>query len=462
MNKYRSYFEGDQPLAYSTENFQLVFGEAFEGFSDNWCEVVVNATNNRLEVTGFNFDKDDDFAIANQIWDAFKRNEMDEQQEDLHEGVLVEGRAFAIVWTDPEIGATIDWQPGQLCRIFYDPERRTTAKWAVKRWTVETGEVYVTFYTPEAVYKFIDNSKTGGSTNDRTPSSSALTEIPGVGYFGNLEERRVEGEDWPLANPFKKVPVIEFNNTSYRSEIKGTIPQQDALNKTLLDMMVTSEFQAMKQRVVETMASAPIGGWKASPGEVWQFPPSFDSDGKHIPSQFSAFETSDPSTYMRPIEMWLQHMALTSSTPVRYFMQSDRGGRGDSPSGDSLLVDDKPLNDKVESKQKRLGNRWLEVARLVAQALEIDDAANLIGEPVWKDPRHDYRLSTLLEGKAMIDIGLPLRFVATQLGLTPVEQTMVLEMIEEDKVEAEAKEQAEMDAQATNTEPASSDASTDV
>lgn len=461
MNKYRDYFEGDQPLVYSTENFKRVFGDAFDGFVDNWCQVVVNATNSRLKVTGFNFDDDDGFELSNQIWNVFRLNEFEDQQKDLHEGVLVEGRAFVIVWPDDEIGATVDWQPGQLCRVFYDPERRTEALWAVKRWTVETGEVYVTFYTPEAVYKFVDNSS-GKAPSGRPSSSSALTEIPGVGYFGSLEQRNVEGEQWPLPNPFNRVPVVEFNNTSYQSEIKGTIPQQDALNKTLLDMMVTGEFQAMKQRVVETMASQPDGGWQSSPGEVWQFPPSFDADGKQVQTQFTTFEASDPSTYMRPIEMWLQHMALTSSTPVRYFMQSDRGGRGDSPSGDSLLVDDKPLNDKVEDKQGRLGNRHMDVARLVADALGITSPYQLLGEPVWRDPRHDYRLSTLEEGKAMIEIGLPLRFVATQLGLTPAELTQVLTMIEEEKAEAEVKAEAEMEAEATDdtsveTAPTSTD-----
>ncbi len=450
MNKYRDYFDGEQSLVYSTEIFKEVFGEAFVGFKDNWCEVVINATNSRLEVTGFNFKDDDDFTTANKIWDVMLLNEIDEQQKDLHEGVLVEGRAFAIVWPDDDLGAVVDWQPGQLCRIFYDPDRRTKALWAVKRWTVETGEVYVTFYTPDAVYKFVDNGAGQPPSSDRPSSSSALTEIPGVGYFGSLEERRIEGEMWPLPNPFGRVPVVEFNNTSYRSEIKGTIPQQDALNKTLLDMMVTSEFQAMHQRVVETMSSAPVGGWKSGPGEVWQFKPSFDSDGNHIPSQFKTFETSDPSSYMQPISMWLQHMALTSSTPVRYFMQSDRGGRGDSPSGDSLLVDDKPLNDKVEDKQKRLGNRWVEVARLVAQALNIDSSSTLLGETVWKDPRHDYRLSTYVEGQALITIGVPIEFVVTKLGFTPEETQMVLEMVEKAKVEAEAKEQAQLDAQAAN------------
>lgn len=445
MNKYRDYFEGEQSMVYSTDIFHEVFGDAFKGFRDNWCEVVVNATNSRLEVTGFDFKNDDDFSVANQIWDVLKANEIDEQQKDLHEGILVEGRAFMIVWPDEELGATVDWQPGQLCRIFYDPDRRTSALWAVKRWTVETGEVYVTFYTPENVYKFIDEGAGKPPSTDRPSSSSALTEIPGVGFFGSLKQRQVDDEPWPLPNPFGRVPVVEFNNTSYRSEIKGTIPQQDALNKTLLDMMVTSEFQAMRQRVVETMASAPEDGWKSGPGEVWAFKPSFDADGKYVPSQFKTFEASDPSTYMRPIEMWLQHMALTSSTPVRYFMQSDRGGRGDSPSGDSLLVDDKPLNDKVEEKQKRFGNRWMDVAALVAQAIGL--SVDRTGSAVWKDPRHDYRLSTLEEGKAMIDIGIPVEFVVTQLGFTPAETKDVLRMIAEEKAKVEAEQKAQMDAQ---------------
>jgi hypothetical protein len=315
----------------------------------------------------------------------------------------------------------------------------------VKRWLVDTGDIYVTFYTPEAVYKFRDTS-VGQSPDTKHSSSSALREIPNVGWFGNLEERNIPGEEWPLPNPFGRVPVVEFNNTSYTSELKDAIPQQDALNKTLLDMLVTGEFQAFNQRAIETMSNEPEGGWAAGPGEVWALRPSFDSDGKQIVTTFHTFETADPSTYMQPIQMWLQHMALTSSTPVRYFMQSDRGGRGDAPSGDSLLVDDKPLNDKVEEKQKRWGNRWMEVARLIASALEIEDAFSLVGDAVWQDPRHDFILSKLKEGQAMIEIGIPVKFVVTKIGLTPDEEVAVLKMVEEAKVEQEAKEAAEMEA----------------
>ena len=222
-------------------------------------------------------------------------------------------------------------------------------------------------------------------------------------------------------------------------------------------MMVTSEFSAFPQRLVETMASAPDGGWQSSPGEVWAFPPSFDADGKQIVSQFKNFETSDPSVYMHPIEMWLQHMALTSSTPVRYFMQADRGGRGDSPSGDSLLVDDKPLNDKVEEKQVRWGNRWMQVARLVAQAANI--STPLKGEAVWRDPRHDYRVAKIAEGQALITMGVPIEFAVTTIGLSPEELKTVLKLIEVEKAEAERKEQEQLALQQSVVETADSEPS---
>jgi len=440
MNKYRSYFEGEQELVYATETFTSIFGDAFDGFRDNWMKVIVNAVRNRLELVNFSFEGDEDSTLSDEVWRVLRLNEIEVQQDDLHEGALVESRAFVIVWPDEQIGATVDWQPGQICRVFYDPQRRTRARWAVRRWTTDEGDVYVNFYTPEFVYKFIDRGK-DSATDSTTPS--ALNEIPGVGWFGgDLEKRLVPNEPWPLPHPFGVVPVIEFNNTGYESEIKDHIPQQDALNKMLLDLLVTSEFQAFPQRVIETMSNAPTGGWKSGPGEVWHFKPSFDSDGKQVQSHFSTFDTANPNNYMEPISMWLQHMALTSSTPVRYFMQSDRGGRGDSPSGEALLVDDKPLNDKVEAKQRRFGSSWMQVARLIVTALTGENAQSLVGESIWRDPRHDYRLAKLEEGKTMADTGFPVEFIATQIGLSPQEERLLLDLIEEDRDRAEEEMQA--------------------
>ena len=449
MDLYRSYFDGEQPLVYSTELFESVFGDAFVGFKDNWMKVIVNAAKNRLKLINFHFEDDEDGSRAKEIWRILRLNEWSVQQKDLHEGIMVEGRAFVIVWPDPTMGATVDWQPGQICRVFYDPDRRTKALWAVKRWTTETGEIFVTFYTPDAVFKYVDKK---ASSADKTPSSSsALSEVPGVGWFGNLQRREVAGEQWPLVNPFGVVPVVEFNNTSYVSELVDAIPQQDALNKMLLDMIITGEYQAFRQRAIETMSASPEGGWKAGPGEIWAFKPSFDADGKHIPTQFHEFETSDPSMFMEPIEMWLGHMAHTSSTPGRYFIEGDSGGRGDAPSGEALLVDDKPLNDKVEEKQERLGPRYMEVARLIGIATKMVGAETILGDAIWQDPRHDYRLSKLQEGAAMVDMGIPIEFAVKKIGFTPDEEVEILALIEVQKAELEAKEEAEREA--ANSQP---------
>ncbi len=465
MDKYRSYFDGKQALVYTTALFKRVFGDAFEGFKDNWMKVIVNATNNRLELINFHFDLSDDEdedelnkedldkaskKLAKRIWNVLRLNEFNVNQRDLHEGAMVEGRAFVIVWPDKDKGATVDWQPGQLCRVFYDPDERNKALWAVKRWSVEGGEIFVTFYKPDFVYKFVDTSRRN-KLNEKASSSSALSEVADIGLFPNLDKREVEGEAWPLPNPYGKIPVIEFNNTSFASDLEGAIPQQDALNKTLLDMMLTGEFQAFPHRILETNSSAPVDGWQVGPGQIMTIKPSTTPEGQHIPLGVHTFPAADPSTYMEPIGMWLQHMALTNSTPVRFFMKSDRGGRGDAESGEALLVDDKPLNDKVEEKQKRFGNRHLEVARFIAHSLGVSDPFSLVGEAVWQDPRHDYRLSKLKEGLTMIEIGIPIEFVVQHLGFTPDETVELLAMIEKQKLELEAKEKAELDVANANT-----------
>jgi hypothetical protein len=444
MDLHREYFDGEQPLTYSTQIFHEVFGDAFEGFSDNWCKVVVNAVNDRLKLLGFNLEDDDGFERANQLWTAMKLNDIDEQQIDLHEGVLVEGQAYMIVWPGEEEGTVqLDWQPGQLVRIFYDPDNRRKPLWAVKRWATDFGETFVTFYTDEFVWKFKESSGEPDINKRSEGGPSALTEIPGIpGAFANLTPRNVPGEPHPLEHDFGRVPIVEFNNTSYRSEIKDTVPQQDAINKTLLDMMISGEYTADPQKFVETMANEPEGGWKSGPGEVWHFTPSFDAEMKQVPGQFGTFEVGTPDNFVKPVEMWLQHVALSSSTPVRYFFASDRGGRGDSPSGESLLVDDKPLNDKVAKKHTFLGNRWLEVARLVDIAL--GGNGDLVGEPVWEDPRHDFKMALIAEAAAMVAMGIPIEFIADRIGLTPEEVVILIELLVKAKAEEEEKAEREM------------------
>src|SRR5690606_31008791 len=69
-------------------------------------------------------------------------------------------------------------------------------------------------------------------------------------------DRTEDGEPWTFAlNVPDTVPVFHVANNGRtgeygRSEIEPVIPLQDALNKTLMDMLIAMEFAAYPQRYI--------------------------------------------------------------------------------------------------------------------------------------------------------------------------------------------------------------------
>lgn len=418
LNKYRDYYDGEQYLAYGTERFQDAFGSAFTGLVDNWCQVVVDAVLDKMGVIGLRIPGQE--SLADRVWRALLENDIDEEQEELHEGVMVEGRAYAIVWPDPVFGARFDWQPAQQVRIKYADDDDRVPVWAIKRWITSAGVSRVNLYYADRIEKW--------RGTDEAHNRSDRTMIPSILPSAGLEPFRVPNEPWPLPNPFGEVPVIEFDNRK-GSEIKTVIPQQDAVNYLLTSGFGAAEFNALRQRVFMGNFSEPEGGWENTPGRVWQVPDALDADGKPINSRMGEFSATDLSPYRSLIEMTLQHMALTTKTPVRMFFQSDRGGRGDAPSGEALRVEDQPLIDKVQAKQARLGNAWYRTVRLMAKAVTKNYNLRLPpGEIIWQDAQADYRSALLDDAVKMRDLGIPYEFIITKLGLNPDEIQLLRDM----------------------------------
>jgi hypothetical protein len=219
--RFRDYYDGEQDLVYSTALFHDLFGDAFQGFRDNWMRPIIEVVLDRLRIEGFQAPdtaEDSDKDKLDEIWQVFLDNDIDELSDEIIEGVLVEGRSHVIVWPDDELGATIDWQPNGTCAIRYDEDNPRIALWAVKRWITDTNQINVTVYTPEFLYKFIIQEE--NEDEGRPSTQDKLQDIPSfaVGTRG-LQIREVPGEPWPLPNPLGVVPVVEINNKSYRSEL---------------------------------------------------------------------------------------------------------------------------------------------------------------------------------------------------------------------------------------------------
>lgn len=453
LSKFRDYADGEHPLAYTTDRFTEVFGSVFSGFKDNWMEVIVDAVETKLDFDGLKaaggLSTDPTSDIANRVWTALLENDIYDESSELHEALLVQERSYAIVW--PERSGTtrtarIDWQPANLVSVRYHPDRRREAMWAIKRWEDDEGRILVNVYTREAVYKYIDRE--ASVANMRRSSTSAYSEVPPNSPGGTFEPRRVAGEPWPLPHPFGRVPVVEFNNRKYRSEIRDAIPLQDGLNRTLVDMMVNNMFQAFNQRYVESAGEAPVGGWVAGPGETWHFKPAVDHEGKFVRGQYGTFPAGNPEGFLQTTETFLEHMALITATPPRLFRTPDQGGRGDAPSGQALQITDQAYNEKIRKLQTRLSSRWGELNTLVAKAIGINQPikrTDLL--PNWRDPRFDFRLSVLEEAKMMMDLGIPFKWVVRQLGLRPSEVDEIVKLKDEEEDERQKQFEAQQAAE---------------
>jgi hypothetical protein len=80
--------------------------------------------------------------------------------------------------------------------------------------------------------------------------------------------------------------------------------------------------------------------------------------------------------------------------------------------------------EKVEDRQVRFGNAWWQVFRLIAKCLNLQSDPFPVGEVVWRDIRSKYRASLLEEAKVMFEIGVPIEFIITKIGLRPEEEAV--------------------------------------
>jgi len=356
------YYDGRHRLAFTSEKFREAFGGMFASFADNWCPLVVDAVEERLNVQGFRHGIDPKAdADAWQIWQA---NGLDAKSQLAHSEALIKGDSYAIVWGDSDGQPRVSIESARDVVVAYAPGDRTVRIAALKRWKDNDG-THATLFTPEAVYKYVRiDAGNGGWTIDPD-----------------------DGELWPLPNPLGVVPVIPLINrpsltSDYGvSEFINVVPMQDAVNKLLADMLVASEFIAFPQRYVTGLEldEQPNGTIK---------PPFQIAIDKLLVAEdpaarFGTLTAGDLQNYVTGIELLVQHVASQTRTPPHYFYLS-----GNFPSGDAIKSAETGLVAKSRRKMRFFGEAWEEVMRLCFKVLDdprgdVDDS-----ETIWADPEY--------------------------------------------------------------------------
>lgn len=411
---YREYYSGEHSTQLTDRARKFLSVKKGEEFRYNCCAVIVDALVERLTVVGM--ECADDPAQGDTLWRWWQANRMDGVQSVVHRSAIRDGDAYVIVdWDEgaghPRLSYAPAYDGTEGVEVRYVDENRGEIAYAMKHWRVTTpGEagyvVRTNVYYPDRIEKYVSDGRASGEWRpyiEQFDSAGApIWPLPWT-MDGTLG-----GE--PLG-----VPVIHFRNQyagdDYgESELRDVVPLQNALNKTLVDVLAVAD-QAGFPIFWVTGGELPSGA--VYPGALWEFPGEGVTVGK--------LEGSAVTDLMSLADNLVLSMARISQTPVSRFQAS-----GHLPSDATLKAQDAGLVSKAKARQVYFGNSWedaLHMARRIWNAYgtgpALDEGPAV--EARWESAEVQDDTATLERAKIKKEIGVSWAQVMRELGYTAAE-----------------------------------------
>jgi len=400
---FENYYAGKHPMQFATSKFRETFGYLFSTFADNWCQVVVDSSLERLAVQGFRFGAKTTYEGDADAWAIWQQNDLDKDSVAAHLEALKTGHAYVIVDSGDPPRITVE-SPLEVT-IATAPGNRRQRIAALKRWLDTDGLLHATLYLPDAAWRFVSSDK-------YEPSAQQL--------------RWTLDSPAMVTNPVRPtIPVLELANSpgllaGGRSDLEPVIPLQTAIDKLCTDMMVASEYAAFRQRYATgvEIPTDPETGEQATTrflSDVSRMWVVEDANAK-----FGDFNVTDLQNYTKAIEMFIQHLAAQTRTPPHYLT----AGLGQWPSGDSLKASEVGLVAKVRRKHLAFGETWEEAMRLAFQIVGDQAKGSATdAEVIWADPEYRSEAERVDALVKMRSLGVPLEALWERWGASPQEIT---------------------------------------
>jgi hypothetical protein len=395
----RRFHEGDQ-AAKLTERLEEFLGGTQFQFRLNVCMNVVTAVTERLDLVGFDSDNDE---VLDYTSDLIRIDGIDAKQEEIYEYALRDGEYFVIVDWDTENGrptfipieryTSLDsGGNGMGCIIFYeedDPNQKPQL--AIKQWMEYIGEDIVerrNLYYPDRIEKWVR------------------------GTSGEWEHLEGEDVDWTDENnqPLG-IAVIHFRNKGLRPAASDAIPMQRAVNKSLLDLLASSDMTAFRIYValgfIPTSDGQPLREDRSNllpinPGQV------VGTTIKPGEADFKSLEPANLEQQMDLTHQLILWLAMTSNTPVSRFISTKL-----IASDETLKEQEGPLLARVQRLQTLFGNSWVQCMKLAIKMQNafgstptgLDPEAVL--DPIWGEAQSRSVREKLELLKMKQELGIP-------------------------------------------------------
>ncbi len=414
----RNYYNGVQTEFLTARVRQFLGLHEDNPFSLNVCETVVSAVANVLNVVGFDTDenptKDKIKEQATWAADVWKANKMESLQDVVHEFALADRETFVIVEWDEEkklprlihnqrfVGVSAGGDGMGVWMVYENDDIYQRPLYAVKQW-VDT----------------IWNNNLPRTTTRRTVYFA--DRIERYMYDNGWKHFEDDGKPWsqPNLNTAEQpigIPVIHFKNKGFRAEHWKAIPMQDAINKTLVDVLGANDLTAFKSFFAFGFMPTTDGKDLKEDGSnaLTIGPGVINGVANKTPDQASLqeIEGADNTPLMKALIDLVTLTAQTTDTPVsRFVITAQVAAEG------TIKAQNDALNKKAEDRRGLFGDGWSQVMSM-ARAL-----ANLYGnalldekvefQPIWKHDRTLEELQT--KGQAL---NIPQEQIWAEAGYT--------------------------------------------
>lgn len=404
LAKLDSYWDGTQPAAFLSKASREALGDRLRVLSVNFPRLAVQALTERLNVTGFRLDEQDE-ADAD-LWKSWRRNGMEDAAPQAHADALIYGRSFITVWADAAGRPLITIESPNEMAVLRDPATRAVTA-AFKRWAHDS-QGYGVLYLADRIVKLTASGNITGNT------------FPSTGWKVTEE----------IPNPLGMVPVIPLVNRGRLSEVDGVsemsdvLDLADALNKLMSDAMVTSEHFARPRRwatgleLVEDEAGNVVNPFPSEATKLWQ--------SEAPETKFGQFDGARLDGYADLTATVTQQIGALTGLPPHYL-----GLNGDQPpSADAIRSAEASLASRAYSLQRSFGMAWAEVAKLAVAVRDGVDPYEVDLEVLWASPEVRTPAQSADAAVKLKDIGLPLSVIMTDtLGFTPAQVERVREAV---------------------------------
>jgi hypothetical protein len=386
--KHRDYYDGDQATCLTKRLRAFLNVDNDAEFNLNACPIVVDSLAEKLKVEGFTTETDEEQPKTFAEW--WQHNRMDGQQGVVHLAAVRDGDAYVLVEWDNAKGMPLFTQENahdgyEGMHIVYSDERRRMPLLAVKRWTITSGMSVKTrrtnIYYADRIEKYSDMG-TGQAWQQFYEEGSDVWPIPWTenGFEGGV----------PLG-----LPVFHFRNkdqgASYGvSELDNVLPGQDALNKTVVDLLGAADTTGFQ--MLTAIGVAAEDKFTVAPGILLR---SSNPD-----AAFGSISPGDLSGLMELKDSWFADIAKITRTPTSFFQLT-----GQVAAAGTLKEQRSGLDAKAEDRQVTFGNTWEDVLTFARHLANVFGSAGMdetvLISTVWTDTEEPTDLERAEEAELM-------------------------------------------------------------